>query len=40
MRLLVARCQVDHTGRLSAHLPMATRSIIRKADGTATDIQA
>lgn len=34
MRLLVARCQVDYTGRLSAHLPMATRLIIWKADGS------
>ncbi|GAB3219650.1 endonuclease NucS [Glycomyces halotolerans] len=34
MRLVVARCQVDYTGRLSAHLPMATRLIIRKADGS------
>jgi len=34
MRLLVARCQVDYTGRLAAHLPMATRLIIRKADGS------
>ncbi|MBO3734046.1 endonuclease NucS [Glycomyces niveus] len=34
MRLLVARCQVDYTGRLSAHLPMATRLLIWKADGS------
>jgi RecB family endonuclease NucS len=34
MRLLVARCQVDYTGRLAAHLPMATRLIIWKADGS------
>ena len=34
MRLLVARCQVDYTGRLSAHLPMADRLIIWKADGS------
>ncbi|WP_344489590.1 endonuclease NucS [Glycomyces endophyticus] len=34
MRLLVARCQVDYTGRLSAHLPMAVRLIIWKADGS------
>ncbi|WP_460496799.1 endonuclease NucS [Glycomyces tarimensis] len=34
MRLLVARCQVDYTGRLSAHLPMAPRLIMMKADGS------
>jgi len=33
MRLVVARCEVDYTGRLSAHLPMATRLIMIKADG-------
>jgi RecB family endonuclease NucS len=33
MRLVVARCEVDYTGRLSAHLPMATRLIMVKADG-------
>lgn len=33
MRLLVARCSVDYSGRLSAHLPMATRLIMVKADG-------
>jgi RecB family endonuclease NucS len=33
MRLLVVRCQVDYAGRLSAHLPMATRLIMFKADG-------
>lgn len=34
MRLLIARCTVDYTGRLSAHLPMATRLILTKADGS------
>ena len=34
MRLLVARCQVDYAGRLTAHLPLATRLIISKADGS------
>lgn len=34
MRLVVARCQVDYVGRLSAHLPMAVRLIILKADGS------
>jgi RecB family endonuclease NucS len=40
MRLLVARCQVGYTGRLAAHLPMATRLIIWKADGTTADTSA
>ncbi len=34
MRLLVARCQVDYAGKLTAHLPMAPRLIIVKADGS------
>lgn len=34
MRLLVARCQVDYVGRLSAHLPMALRLLMVKADGS------
>ena len=34
MRLLIARCQVDYAGRLSAHLPMAPRLIMVKADGS------
>ena len=34
MRLLIARCQVDYAGRLSAHLPMAKRLILLKADGS------
>ena len=34
MRLLVARCEVAYTGRLSAHLPEAIRLIMIKADGT------
>ena len=34
MRLIVARCQVDYAGRLSAHLPLATRLILAKADGS------
>jgi RecB family endonuclease NucS len=32
--LIVARCQVDYAGRLSAHLPLATRLILAKADGS------
>lgn len=34
MRLVVARCQADYSGRLAAHLPMATRLLIVKADGS------
>ena len=34
MRLIVARCSVEYTGRLSAHLPEALRLIILKADGS------
>jgi RecB family endonuclease NucS len=33
MRLVVARCEVEYAGRLSAHLPLATRLIMVKADG-------
>ncbi|CAM8648330.1 COG1637 Predicted nuclease of the RecB family [Acidimicrobiia bacterium] len=33
MRLVIARCSVDYGGRLSAHLPLATRLIMVKADG-------
>jgi RecB family endonuclease NucS len=32
--LVTARCQVDYSGRLAAHLPMATRLLMVKADGT------
>lgn len=34
MRLVIADCQVDYVGRLSAHLPKATRLIMVKADGS------
>ncbi|NLT31469.1 MAG: endonuclease NucS [Propionibacterium sp.] len=34
MRIVIARCQVDYSGRLTAHLPMATRVIMVKADGS------
>ncbi|MDQ6873965.1 MAG: endonuclease NucS [Actinomycetota bacterium] len=34
MRLLIARCSVDYLGRLTAHLPMAPRLILVKADGS------
>jgi endonuclease len=33
MRLLIARCTVDYQGRLAAHLPLAVRLIMMKADG-------
>ena len=34
MRLIVARCDVDYTGRLTAHLPEALRLLMIKADGS------
>jgi len=34
MRMVIARCSVDYTGRLSAHLPLAMRLLMIKADGT------
>ncbi len=34
MRLVIARCSVDYSGRLTAHLPMATRLLMIKGDGT------
>lgn len=34
MRLVIARCSVDYVGRLSAHLPMADRLVLVKADGS------
>ncbi len=34
VRILVARCQVDYAGRLTAHLPMATRVLRVKSDGS------
>ncbi|HLM63901.1 MAG TPA: endonuclease NucS [Acidimicrobiales bacterium] len=33
MRLVVARCTVDYVGRLTAHLPLAARLVMVKADG-------
>jgi RecB family endonuclease NucS len=33
MRLVIATCSVDYAGRLAAHLPVATRLIMVKADG-------
>lgn len=34
MRIVVARCTVTYAGRLSAHLPEATRVIMVKSDGS------
>ncbi len=34
MRLVVARCSIDYARRLSAHLPLATRLLVLKADGS------
>ncbi len=34
MRLVIARCSVDYVGRLTAHLPLATRLLLIKADGS------
>ena len=34
MRLIVARCEVSYTGRLSAFLPESTRLLMVKADGS------
>ncbi|MBA3618657.1 MAG: endonuclease NucS [Actinomycetota bacterium] len=34
MRLVIARCTVDYVGRLTAHLPSATRLVLVKADGS------
>jgi RecB family endonuclease NucS len=34
MRLVIARCSVDYAGRLTAHLPLATRLLMLKGDGS------
>jgi endonuclease len=34
MRLVIADCTVDYAGRLSSHLPRATRLLMVKADGS------
>ena len=34
MRLVIAQCSVDYAGRLSAHLPLATRLLMLKSDGS------
>ena len=34
MQLVIAKCSVDYAGRLSAHLPLATRVLMLKQDGS------
>jgi RecB family endonuclease NucS len=34
VRLVIAKCSVDYEGRLTAHLPLATRLLLVKADGS------
>lgn len=34
MRLVIADCSVDYSGRLSAHLPLAKRLLVLKGDGS------
>jgi len=34
VRLVIAKCSVEYAGRLAAHLPLATRLIMIKADGS------
>ncbi len=34
MRVVIAHCSVDYSGRLTAHLPPATRLLIHKNDGS------
>jgi RecB family endonuclease NucS len=34
VRLVVARCSVDYAGRLSSHLPLGTRLLVMKSDGS------
>jgi hypothetical protein len=34
MRVVIARCSARYSGRLNAHLPLATRVIMVKADGS------
>jgi RecB family endonuclease NucS len=34
VRLVIARCSADYSGRLNAHLPLATRLVLVKADGS------
>jgi endonuclease len=34
VRLIIARCSIEYSGRLSTHLPEATRLLMIKSDGT------
>jgi RecB family endonuclease NucS len=34
VRVVIARCSVDYEGRLTAHLPLAARLLLVKADGS------
>ncbi|WP_236864300.1 endonuclease NucS [Brevibacterium daeguense] len=34
MRVVIAKCSVDYAGRLTAHLPLAARLLMIKADGS------
>jgi RecB family endonuclease NucS len=34
VRLVIAECQVDYVGRLTAHLPLARRLLLVKSDGS------
>jgi len=34
VRLVIAECSVDYTGRLNAHLPLAKRVLMHKGDGS------
>jgi hypothetical protein len=34
VRLVIARCSVDYIGRLTAHLPLASRLLLVKGDGS------
>jgi RecB family endonuclease NucS len=34
VRLVIANCSVDYAGRLNAHLPLATRLLLLKSDGS------
>ena len=34
MRLVIAKCTVDYAGRLTAHLPLASRLLMLKGDGS------
>ena len=38
MRLLVGRCEVLYTGRLTARLPEAVRLLMFKADGSSSSM--